>query len=211
VRLCMFHPVDHPMERGWVGRIDGEHVTHLAAQSLQSFFTGGGSAREHAVYPRVFENETSFEFANPAAIVGPGAEIARRPDLVVLLRVAAVMGADAEIGGFTLAADWRDGSAAPPKDRDFALGLGPVVVTPEELDSAYRATVLRVDGDEYRAFLPPFDWIAARDIAADGTRLHPGDVLAGPPAAHAVGDGGSGEAELEAPSLGTLRQTVVAR
>ncbi len=47
----MFHPVDHPLKRGWVGTIDGEHVIQLAAQTLQAFFTGGGSAREHAVYP----------------------------------------------------------------------------------------------------------------------------------------------------------------
>ena len=37
----MFHPVDHHLERGWVGRIDGDRVVHLAAQTLQSFFTGG--------------------------------------------------------------------------------------------------------------------------------------------------------------------------
>ena len=47
----MFHPVGHPMERGWVGRVDGDRVVHLAAQTLQSFFTGGGTAREHAEYP----------------------------------------------------------------------------------------------------------------------------------------------------------------
>ena len=96
MRLCMFHPLDHPMERGWVGRIDGEHVVHLAAQTLQSFFTGGGGAREHAVYPlddvcllapvlhppavRVFESQGSFAFANPAAIIGPRAEVANGLD-----------------------------------------------------------------------------------------------------------------------------------
>ena len=47
----MFHPLDHPLERGWVGRLEGDRVIHLAAQTLQSFFTGGGTAREHAEYP----------------------------------------------------------------------------------------------------------------------------------------------------------------
>ena len=81
----MFHPVAHPMERGWVGRVDGENVVELAAQTLQAYFTGGGAAREHAQFPlssvrllapvlhppavRVFEDESSFEFANPAAIM----------------------------------------------------------------------------------------------------------------------------------------------
>ena len=47
----MFHPVGHPMERGWVGRVEDDRVVQLAAQTLQSFFTGGGAAREHAEYP----------------------------------------------------------------------------------------------------------------------------------------------------------------
>ena len=114
----MVHPVGHPLERGWVGRIDGDRVVQLAAQTLQSFFTGGGSAREHAEYPRdgvvllapvlhppsvrIFEGDGSFAFANPAAIVGPGAEI-RPSDTVsqgglrVLRRPAAVIGRGARI------------------------------------------------------------------------------------------------------------------
>ena len=96
----MFHPVDHPLERGWVGRVDGDRVVQLAAQTLQSFFTGGGTAREHAVYPlagvhllapvlyppavRVFSDTRAFEFANPAALVGPDAEIPVRGDSVAL-------------------------------------------------------------------------------------------------------------------------------
>ena len=105
----MFHPAEHPLERGWVGRIDGEHVTQLAAQTLQSFFTGGGRAREHAVYPlagvrllapvlhppsvRVFEDQETFAFANPAAIVGPGAVVTQSPALVCP-RVVGVVGAE---------------------------------------------------------------------------------------------------------------------
>ena len=38
------------LERGWPGRIDGDRIVQLAAQTLQAFFTGGGAAREHAVY-----------------------------------------------------------------------------------------------------------------------------------------------------------------
>ena len=47
----MFTPKELALERGWPGRIDGDRVIQLAAQTLQSFFTGGGSAREHAEYP----------------------------------------------------------------------------------------------------------------------------------------------------------------
>src|SRR5260221_11839569 len=112
MRLCMFHPNDNPLDRGWVGRIDGNRVLHLAAQTLQSFFLGGGGAREHAeyrldegtllvpvIYPpavRVFDAQEMFEFANPMAVRGPGA-VAARPagtaTLTLLPRLAAVIGA----------------------------------------------------------------------------------------------------------------------
>ena len=155
----MFHPVDHPMKRGWVGRIDGEHVIQLAAQTLQAFFTGGGSAREHAVYPlasvcllapvlhppsiRIFDDQQSFAFANPAAIMGPATDVEHRTadDWVWLdlhPRLAAVVGAHGELGGFTILADWRAPDLPAPKDRDFALGLGPVVVTRDEAPAGSR-------------------------------------------------------------------------
>ena len=46
----MFTPRELALERGWPGRIEGDKVIQLAAQTLQSFFTGGGEAREHAEY-----------------------------------------------------------------------------------------------------------------------------------------------------------------
>jgi fumarylacetoacetate (FAA) hydrolase len=46
----MFTPTELALERGWPGRIEGERVIQLAAQTLQAFFTGGGRAREHAEY-----------------------------------------------------------------------------------------------------------------------------------------------------------------
>ena len=46
----MFTPRELALERGWPGRIEGDRVIQLAAQTLQSFFTGGGNAREHAEY-----------------------------------------------------------------------------------------------------------------------------------------------------------------
>ena len=46
----MFTPRGLNLERGWPGRLEGDRVIQLAAQTLQSFFTGGGQAREHAEY-----------------------------------------------------------------------------------------------------------------------------------------------------------------
>jgi len=221
----MFHPVDHPLKRGWVGRIEGEHVIQLAAQTLQAFFTGGGSAREHAVYPldgvqllapvlhppsvRVFENQRSYAFANSAAIVGPDAEILKRELLQLLPRLAGVLGAEGALGGFTVFGDWRRPHLSQPKDRDFALALGPVVVTPDELDPDGLEAVVRVDAEErLRGRFEGFDWGAARTHAADGTTLRPGDLLA-TPALDAVSKLAPGSTvELEVEGIGVLSQTV---
>jgi hypothetical protein len=226
----MFHPVDQPMERGWVGRIEGEHVVHLAAQTLQAFFTGGGSAREHAVYPldgvrllapvlhppsvRVFDSQTTFEFRNPAAVVAPGATVTGSSTdpsdgpsgggLVVLPRVAAVVGADGEIGGLTAFAEWRRAGLGPPKDRDFALGLGPVVVTPDEAAEAAFEGSVRLDGEvSAQGSFDPFDWEAARLLASEGTSLYAGDLLVSP-ALEPVPVGPAGLVELEVEPIGVL-------
>jgi hypothetical protein len=202
----MFHPVGHPLERGWVGRVEDDRVIHLAAQTLQSFFTGGGTAREHAEYRlddvrllspvlhppsvRLFEDHTTFAFANPAAVKGPGGVVhGPRKTLTVLPRVAAVIAAEGAIGGFTVLAEWRAEGVAQPKDRDFALGLGPVVVTPDTCS-------LPADG---------FDWAAAVQLAALGTALFPGDILAGPPVERVVGEFGD-VVEVEIDGLGALEQ-----
>jgi hypothetical protein len=219
----MFHPIEQPMERGWVGRVDGGHVVQLAAQTLESFFTGGGSAREHAVYPlegvrllapvlhpwsiRVFDEQSSFAFANPAAVVGPEAEIANGP-LALLPRLAAVIGLEGALAGYTVFGEWRRSGAPVPKDRDFALALGPVVVTPDAL-AAQLSVRVRVDGEQrLDTGLGSFDWTAARDLAAQGTRLRPGDLLAGPAPGRADSVPAGASVEIEVNSIGTLRQHV---
>lgn len=230
----MFHPVDHPLKRGWVGRIDGEHVIQLAAQTLQAFFTGGGTAREHAVFPlggvqllapvlyppavRVFDDQCSFSFANPAAILGPGAQVgsAFKPcnsllqgGFELLPRLAALVGDAGGMSGYTAVADWRCSELAPPKDRDFALGLGPVVVTRDELDPEGLDAVVRVgDSEQLRGRFTGFEWEDARAHAAEGTTLRPGDLIVGP-ALGTVDDVMPGSAaELEVDGIGVLRQTV---
>jgi hypothetical protein len=224
----MFHPNDQLMERGWVGRIDGDRVLHLAAQTLQSYFLGGGGAREHAeyrldevtllvpvIYPpavRVFDAATTFEFANPMAVRGPRAVVdlpARTETLTLLPRFAAVIGAEGAIGGFSLLADWRAPTQARPKDRDFCSVLGPVVVTPDELGSASLAMSARVDGEaRLSESLAAFDWAAARTLAAAGTELRPGDILASPAVGVLEGVGPGAAVELDVPAIGLLETTV---
>lgn len=172
----MFTPAERDLQRGWPGRIDGDRVVQLAAQTLQSFFASGSSAREHADYAldavafrapvleppsvRIFEDEKTFTFANPTAIRSPGAFVTRiEGRLDVVLRRAAIIGLDGAIGGWTGFAEFRAPELSPPKDRDFALLLGPLVDT--ELEDQ-------------------FDWEAARTLAELNTRLRPGEILAGP-------------------------------
>jgi hypothetical protein len=200
----MFSPVDLDLERGWPGRIDGDRVIQLAAQTLQSFFTGGGGAREHAEYAladvvlrapvlhppsvRIFDEDGDFRFATPAAIHGPE-DTVRVPDGVdeirPVLRVAAVIGADGAVGGHTLMNDWVAPGLAGAKAHDFAISLGPIVVT---------------DLVE--------DWGDLVTYAARNTRLLPGDVIAAPGELQdAVGAGDI--VELSLPPFGVLRNSVV--
>jgi 2-keto-4-pentenoate hydratase/2-oxohepta-3-ene-1,7-dioic acid hydratase in catechol pathway len=128
-----------------------------------------------------------FYFSNPAAIVGPGDDVAVPPGSTQLdfeLEVAAVVGregadldpdeAESYIAGFCVMNDWsaRDLqrremklSMGPVKGKDFATTLGPTLVTPDELepyrkDRAYDlAMTATVNGVEYsRASLADIYW-----------------------------------------------------
>ena len=174
MRLCMFSPVEQDLERGWPGRIEGDKVIQLAAQTLQAFFTGGGTAREHAEYPladvvfrapvlrppsiRIFDDAGDFAFANPAAIKAPD-EDPGVPGAEQVERVAAIIGADGAIGGFTPLVEWIAPHLQGAKQRDFALTLGPVVTTPDE------------------GTPPGVDWGRLVAHAAENTTLTPGDLI----------------------------------
>ncbi len=175
----MFSPLDRELERGWPGRIDGDRVIQLAAQTLQAFFAAGGHAREHAAYPlaevvlrapvlhppsvRIFDGGGDFRFANPAAIVVGGSEPeppGGTSELVPHRREAAIIGAGGAIGGFAPLVEWTAPELPGEKSRDFALALGPVVTTADE-------------GVPARAH-----WERLVAHAAANTRLYPGDILA---------------------------------
>ena len=268
----MFTPRELRLERGWPGVIEGDVVVQLAAQTLQSYFTGGGTARRHAEYaladvdlcppvlapPSVrdfyaFEQHVKtaragrgldvpnewyeipvFYFSNPASIYGPDAEVPYPEgtrELDYELEVAAIVGAEGRIGGFTVMNDWsaRDLQRAemkvglgPAKGKDFATSLGPVVVTPDEFDGSSATMVARVNGEERsRGELADmyYSWEAIVAQAVRNTRLRPGDVLG----SGTVGSGcilelGDGRwlrpgdvVELEVEGIGTLRNTVGSR
>jgi fumarylacetoacetate (FAA) hydrolase len=222
----MFSPREADLERGWPGRIDGDRVVQLAAQTLQSFFTGGGRAREHAEYRlqdivlrapvlhppsvRLFAG-TTFQFANPASIYGPDEEVpypegSERLDFE--LRIAAVIGADGQVGGLTLMNDWTTRDLEPAKDKDFATSLGPIVVTPDELGDSLEVAA-RVNGEERvrRTVRPP--WADLIALAGRNTRLVAGDLLGSDGLA---GDGRwlrpGDVVEVDVAGLGLLRNRV---
>ena len=138
------------------GRCDGDIVVQLAAQTLEAFFTGGGLAREHNVYPladvalrapvlrppsiRFFEDGRTFAFGNTASMYGPQDVVPAPAPAESRFAVAAVIGDDEQIAGYTLVNDWRAPSLDPPKDRDFATSIGPWVETDyvPEFDSRRR-------------------------------------------------------------------------
>ena len=142
----MFSPKGADLQRGWPGRIDGERVIQLAAQTLSRSSPAAGrpastlsirsprsssaAGAASTVRPRLLRLRTAredgagetrprgaggwyripvFYFSNPSVIYGPEAEIPY-PDgtneLDYELEVAAVIGADGQIGGFTIMNDW---------------------------------------------------------------------------------------------------------
>src|SRR5207244_7944114 len=128
-------------------------------RAISAFEQHGKAARARRgleVPPEWYEIPV-FYFSNPAAIYGPEDEIPYPPDTGELdyeLEVAAVIGAEGKIGGFTIMNDWsaRDLQRAemkvglgPSKGKDFATSLGPVVVTPDEFDGARGTMAARVN------------------------------------------------------------------
>jgi hypothetical protein len=207
----MFSPRDRELARGWPGRIEDDHVVQLAAQTLQSFFTGGGEAREHAEYPldevllrapvlhppsvRVFTRDGDFSFANPASIHGPD-DVVQVPrgaeEIVPVARLAAIVGAEGALGGYTLMNDWDAPALRGAKALDFAISLGPIVLTPDELE---------VDSVDFRELLAH---------AAANTRLLPGDLIAAPGGQRKEPMRAGDTAEVSLLPFGTLRNYVAA-
>ena len=182
-----------------------------------------------------------FYFSNHTAILGPDDPV-RRPKasqaLDFELEVACVIGqrgkdipaAEAQryIFGYMVMNDWsaRDVQLkemkvglGPAKGKDFATSLGPVVVTPDELDATRATMVARVNGEERsRGELGDmyFSWERIVEHAARNTRLLPGDVLGsgtvGTGCILELGDGRwlhPGDiVELEVEGIGVLRNTV---
>lgn len=156
----------------------------------------------------VWYQQPVFYFTNPAAVRGPEGDIPVAPGSAQFdyeLEVAAIIGrggsdiapaeAEAHIAGYTILCDWsaRDiqmremrVGLGPAKGKDTATSLGPVLVTPDELEpyrtaSGYDLSMtVAVNGREYsRGSWETVYWTFAQMIAyaSRGTELRPGDVI----------------------------------
>jgi len=205
--------------------------------SIRDFFAfeqhiATARANRGATVPAEWYEFPVFYFTNPAAITGPDTEIPYPEGTAELdyeLEVAAVIGADGQIAGFTVMNDWsaRDiqrkemrVGLGPAKAKDFATSFGPVLVTPDEFDGTSAVMTARVNGEERsRGNLADmhYSWRQILDRASRNTQLRPGDVIG----SGTVGSGSILEhndgrwltrgdvVELEIEGLGTLRNRIV--
>ena len=165
--------------------------------SIRDFFAfeqhvATARANRGAQVPKEWYEFPVFYFTNPAAVYGPDDDIPY-PDgtseLDYELEVAAVIGNNGEIAGFTVMNDFsaRDiqrremrVGLGPAKGKDFATSFGPVLVTPDEFDGTRAVMTARVNGEERsRGNLADihYSWQQILDRAARNTRLKPGDVI----------------------------------
>jgi 2-keto-4-pentenoate hydratase/2-oxohepta-3-ene-1,7-dioic acid hydratase in catechol pathway len=161
-----------------------------------------------ATVPERWYEAPAFYFTNPYAVVGPHDDVPVPPGCHLFdleLEVAAVVGragrdvhpadAEAHIAGYTILVDWsaRDLQFAemqvrlgPTKGKDTTTTLGPVLVTPDELEqwrtgTAYDlAMSVEINGQEIghdRWSSMAFSYADMIAYASRGTEVRPGDVL----------------------------------
>lgn len=175
------------------------------------------TARRNRNAPMIqeFDQFPVFYFSNPNSVTGPG-EIVCMPDhlqrldfelecAIIICRPGRnIKAADADhyVGGFMIMNDFsaRDLqmeemklNLGPAKGKDFATALGPMLVTPEELEDALVATPAGHEGKMYQLKMNAFvngvkvsegnladmNWTFAEIIerASYGVQLFPGDVI----------------------------------
>jgi fumarylacetoacetate (FAA) hydrolase len=214
------------------------------------------SRPDRQVDPEWYEHPI-FYFSNPSVVRGPDDEI--RPPagtrcLDYELELACVIGREASdldpadpatlevIAGFTILNDWsaRDvqtkemkQNIGPIKGKDFATSIGPVLVTPDELEgfntgrpkARMRARVNGETWSDGNVGDIHFSWPELLAFASQDSRLVPGDILG----SGTVGTGCILElrtcgmrdtrhwlregdvVELEVDGVGVLRNRIVAR
>lgn len=201
-------------------------------------------ARKGLEMPKLWYEMPTYTNRNICGLADPGEDIvwpsySERLDFE--FELAAVIGrkgrdvtaedAMAYVAGFTIYNDFsardiqaKEGQigAGAGKSKDFDQGnvLGPVIVTPDEIDGADISMELRVDGEVWAKGHTrgmKFTWGQIIENATRGETMYPGDVFA----SGTMDNGCSLELgrwiapgaviEMEAKGIGTLRNRVVAK
>ena len=174
-----------------------------------------------------------FYFSNPGAVHRDRDEVSKPSDTAMLdyeLELAAVIGTEGGIEGFTIMNDWsaRDLQGkemsvglGPAKGKDFATSLGPELVSADELpDGLDMRAVARVNGEvrtDTRTGAIHWSWDEILAAAARNTPgLRAGDVIgSGTVGGGCILEHGDGrwlapgdEVELEIEGIGVLRNTI---
>lgn len=190
--------------------------------------------------PDVWYEMPVYYKGNPDTVVPPDADVewpSYTDKLDYELEIAAIVGkggrdvpaerAEEHIAGYTIFNDFsaRDiqlremqAQLGPAKGKDFANGLGPVLVTPDEIDVENLEVSARVNGEVWSDGSMGEMHHSFAEIIEHASRaepIHPGDVLG----SGTVGNGCGLELdrwiepgdviELEAKGIGTLRHRVV--
>jgi fumarylacetoacetate (FAA) hydrolase len=175
------------------------------------------TARRNRGVPMIpeFDQYPIFYFTNHNSITGPG-ELELMPDhfqkLDFELEAAIVIGkkgrnikaaeADSYIAGYMVMNDWSARTLqmeemllnlGPAKGKDFATSIGPILVTPDELEPYRTQTKEGHTGNQYKLTMKAFvngvqvsegntgdmDWTFAEIIerASYGVDVYPGDVI----------------------------------
>jgi 2-keto-4-pentenoate hydratase/2-oxohepta-3-ene-1,7-dioic acid hydratase in catechol pathway len=207
---------------------------------MDEFLSGLGLP---AVDRDVFERRPMYFKGNAGTVVGSDDVVAwpslgERLDFEIELamfvgkpgRDLVVAEAESYIAGYTILNDF---SLRDVQEREMSLGVniwglskskdapgyavGPCVVTPDELDVADLALIVRVNGEEWvRERTDDMTWSFAELVAtsSQGEPIAPGDLIAGgsPPRGYGAALGrwiGPGDVvECEVPGIGVLRNTI---
>ena len=204
--------------------------------SIRDFYSFHGHAktamgRRGREVPPAWYSAPRFYFSNAVAIVNPEDEV-RFPDACAErdyeLELAAIVGTDGRIAGFTVMNDWsaRDlqreemtVGLGPVKGKDFATSIGPCAVSADAVRGRDLAMVARVNGEvrtQASSGLMYHSWESMLAHAARDTRLRPGDLLgSGTVDGGCILEHGDGRwlqpgdvVELEIEEIGVLRNRV---
>lgn len=195
--------------------------------------------------PKAYYDFPVYYVSNRMAVAGPEAEVSWPPysrHIDYEMEWAAVIGrecrgvtreaARAHIFGYTVFNDWsaRDEqlramqasglNLGPARGKDFCNGLGPCIVTADEIPDPYAlAMKVRVNGEPQSEGSTSGMYFKFEDLLAflsEGTTLYPGEVIG----SGTVGGGSAFETgrtlvpgdviELEVEGIGVLRNRVVA-